>query len=155
MGSFRDCVMSLPLIVRIRVMSSNLIDAYTKEYGSQRMRLVSMLLSDIRRLPPNGSFLKARMSPSPCFFIRSFVGKFLISTRRNNTYPLVLIGNFVYFETNHGIGAHPLDLFSQGRKAVKVAAIESEVHRHDIRLVVFCAGQPSNVCARQHLIAFS
>ena len=67
-----------------------------------------------------------------------------------------IVGDLVDGDTDSGVGAHPRDLLShcgEGEQRT-FERIEHERYRDDVRLVVESAGQPADVHAREHAVAF-
>ena len=105
-------------------------------------------------LPPYRMPLKELLGNTPFVLIPGDVWKFLVSTDDNDGRPLVIGAHLVHFEAHERILSHPFDFLPQCGEAVEVRVVKVDVNGNDVRLVVQCARETSEVCARQYGPAF-
>ena len=64
------------------------------------------------------------------------IQQLLIATLNNHTRPMRLIDYLVCFYRDQWVGTHPFDLLTELGNTVEMLFVVSEIHRHDIRLIV-------------------
>jgi hypothetical protein len=91
---------------------------------------------DVGWLPPHSLPLEQRMRQFT--FQPPFRGiqQFLIATLDDHTHPMIVIDYFVCFNTDQWVGTHPFDLLTERGETVEMPFVVSEIHRHDVRLIV-------------------
>lgn len=76
------------------------------------------------------------------------VRKFLIAPVDNHALPASGGAPLIDLDRDERIAAHPIDLLAQHRERIEMIVRMGIIERYDVRLSVFCAGQPSEAVGR-------
>lgn len=84
--------------------------------------------------------------------VASRIADLFVASEGEHTRPVELIDHLVDLDAHLGVLAHPVDLLSDRRKAVRAGAgrVELEDERHDVRLVAARASEAAVRRASQH-----
>ena len=104
-------------------------------------------------LPPRGMPLKEALGYVSRALILGSVREFLVTPEYDDARPSSVTGEFVDLETDKRIFAHPLDFLAQCGVAIEELAVQVDMNRNDVRLVVTGAREASQTRPGKHRAA--
>src|ERR1044072_3104706 len=134
-------------------MARHVFNFYAEEEWGQRMRVIPVSLRNVRRLPPHHSPLNKIVCVSAGCFEYRLVRKFFVATENDDARPVIVILDFINFETDQWVGTHPLYFLPECCKTVEiVSVVKGKVERQHIRVILIRASQPAKPRSRQGLV---
>src|SRR3990172_9491054 len=91
---------------------------------------------DICWLPPHRVLLEQLISPIPLGLVFGSVRELFVVAEDDDAYPLMVSGEFIRFDTDARVRAHPLNLLAERRESVKIPFVGSEMDWHNVRMVI-------------------
>ena len=120
-------------------MTRNLRDVNAVEARRQLAFCTAEYRSRVSGLPPHSFLLDQTVGGVALHRPLGRIGQLLVATLDDNAHPVLRVDHLVNLDADQGVGAHPLDLLSDHRKAIEVIIVVGELERHDVRLVPACA----------------
>jgi hypothetical protein len=105
------------------------------EDGAGKSGFASRLGGGVSGLPPHSAVFEGVLSGAANFPVFGFFGEFLETTENDNASPVIVGKDFVGFDADERIGAHPIDFLAEGGEAVETVAFVSEIDGNDVGLV--------------------
>jgi hypothetical protein len=111
------------------------------------------LRSGVSGLPPHSPFFEDGLGLAACLPVLGLVRQLLVATQNDDARPMVVTKDFVRFNTDKGIRAHPFDFLSECGKTVQAVGLKRKVDGNNVRLIIARASQPAGAKAGKQVAA--